>query len=258
MSEKIKNYLGIAVIITLLVLSGSAWFLIKTYSRSIEPSSFRSFSVSAEGKITALPDVAQFTFSIITQGGTNIAELMKENTKKVNAAIDFVKSLGVEQKDVKTQNYNLEPRYQYFSCPRDEVAACPPAEIAGYTITQTVLVKIRDFAKIGDLLAGVIKNGANSVSQLSFTIDDQTVLQDQAREQAIEKAKERAKKIAKAGGFRLGRLLSIDENVAYPYITPLSFGMAAEQGIAKSLPSPTIEPGSQEITVNATLRYEIE
>lgn len=256
MTEKIKNYLGIAIIISLLALSVSAWFFIKTYSRSIEPSSFRSFSASAEGKITALPDVAEFTFSVITQGGVNIAELMKENTKKVNAAIDFTKANGVEQKDIKTQNYNLEPRYQYFSCPSDKIAVCPPAEISGYTINQTVLVKIRDFTKIGDLLSGAIKNGANSVSQLSFTIDDQTLLQDQAREQAIEKAKERAKKIAEAGGFRIGRLLSIDEGVVYPYAMPSSFNMAAESGIKRA--APTIEPGSQEITVNVTLRYEIK
>lgn len=256
MNEKVKNYLGIAIIIALLVLSSSAWFFIRTYSRSIEPSSFRSFSANGEGKITALPDIAQFTFSVITQGGVNIAELTKENTKKVNSAIDFIKAGGVEQKDIKTQNYNLEPRYQYFSCPGDKAAACPPAEIVGYTITQTVLIKIRDFAKIGDLLSGIIKNGANSVSQLSFTIDDQTLLQDQAREQAITKAKERAKKIAMAGDFRLGRLLSIDEGIVYPYAAPLSFGMAAETVIKRS--TPTIEPGSQEITVNVTLRYEIE
>lgn len=241
-----------------LIAAYSGWKYVDAYSKSIEPSSFRSFSASAEGKITALPDVAEFTFSVITQGNTNIAELTKENTKKINAAINFVKTNGVEQKDIKTQNYNLEPRYQYFSCPRDEIVACPPAEISGYTITQTVLVKIRDFAKIGDLLSGVIKNGANSVSQLSFTIDDQTILQDQAREQAITKAKERAKKIANAGGFRLGRLLSIDEGVVYPYAMPLSLGAVAERGISKAPTAPAIEPGSQEITVNVTLRYEIK
>lgn len=261
MSENIKNYLGIAIIITLLVISGSAWYLIKIYSKSIEPSSFRSFSTTGEGKITAIPDIAQFTFSVITQGNKNIAALLKENTDKINKAIDFVKSQGVEAKDIKTQNYNLEPRYQYFSCPirnNEDVQPCPPPEIAGYTISQTVLVKIRDFNHIGDLLSGVIQKGANSVSELSFTIDDQTNLQNQARTEAIQKANQKADGIASAAGFKIGRLLSIDEGISYP-VPVYRFGAKEMAGIAAPASiAPDIEPGSQEITVNVTLRYEIK
>ena len=47
---------------------------------------------------------------------------------------------------------------------------CPPSEIIGYTVEQGVEVKVRDFAKVGDILAGVVENGANSTSQLYFTI----------------------------------------------------------------------------------------
>lgn len=261
MNNKIKNYLGVAIIIVLLFTAYAALSYVKTYSRSIQPSSFRSFSVSAEGKIVAVPDVAQFTFGVKTEGGKNISDLQKENTEKVNKAIEFIKSNGVEAKDIKTTNYSLNPRYQYYSCPRVEssVTPCPPPDIVGYTITQTVSVKIRDFAKIGDILAGVIENGANEVSSLSFAIDDITLVQDQARNEAIIKAKIRALSVAKAGGFRLGRLLSIEEG-AMPmyyndYAMTKSMGMGGE---AVSTVPPTIEAGSQEITVTMTLRYEIE
>ena len=60
--------------------------------------------------------MAQFTFNIITEGGKDISKIQKENTDKANKAISFIKSKGVEAKDIKTQNYNLEPRYQYYSC----------------------------------------------------------------------------------------------------------------------------------------------
>lgn len=257
MSEKIKNYLGIAIIIVVLVFAYATISYVSTYSKSIEPSSFRSFSVSGEGKIVAIPDVAQFTFSVIDQGGLNIADLQKKNTQKTNNAIEFLKSNNIEEKDIKTQSYNLTPRYQYFSCPRDVSAPCPPPEIVGYTVTQTVLVKIRDFNKIGNVLAGVIENGANSVSQLSFTIDDPTSLENQARTEAIAKAKEKAKLVAKAGGFSLGRLLSIEEGFVPGPI--FAKGIGGDFGVGtEALPPPTIEPGSQEITVNVTLKYEIE
>jgi len=260
MSESIKNYLGIAVAAILLVFAYAAISYVNSYSQSIEPSAFRSFTVSGEGKITAIPDVAQFTFSIITEGGKDIAKLQKENTEKGNKIIGFIKSQGVEDKDIKTQNYNLEPRYQYFNCyqPMDgKSKSCPPPEIVGYTIRQTVSIKVRDFFKIGDILAGAIENGANSVSQLSFEIDDIDKIKNQAREEAIKKAKEKAESIAKAGDFRLGKLLSIEEEGFAP--TPYYLkNMELSPMDAGGLPSPTIEPGSQEVTVNIVLKYEIK
>ncbi len=261
MTEKIKNYLGVAIIATILIVAGSAWKYVRYYGQSIEPSSFRSFAVSGEGKVVAIPDVAQFSFSVVTEGGKDIAKLQKENTEKVNSAINFVKSSGVQAKDIKTSGYNLNPRYQNYSCPVllggiEENRVCPPPEIVGYTITQTILVTVRDFGKVGEILGGVVEKGANSVSQLNFTIDDPTAVQNDAREEAIAKAKEKAKAIAKAGGFGLGRLLSIDEGgytpVPYYARADIGFGGALE----KAAP-PSIEPGSQDVTVTVSLRYEI-
>lgn len=268
MNERIKNFVGIAIVIGALALGYAAVEYSDAFSKSIQPSSFRSFTARGEGKVIAVPDVAQFTFSVITQGGTDIARLLRENTEKVNRAIAFVKSNGVDPKDVKTQGYNLEPRYQYFNCPtplvfpnRPEPQPCPPPEITGYTITQTVLVKVRDFGKIGETVGGVVDNGANSVSQLSFAVDDESAFESEARNKAIAQAKEKAKEIAKAGGFRVGRLLGIDESGYIPYYGDYFDGRGGG-GIAplaaeKAAP-PVIEPGSQEITVNVVLRYEIE
>ena len=91
MTTQIKNYLGIAIIISIIIFVFSFWNFTNSYSKSIEPSSFRSFSVSGEGKVVAVPDIAQFTFSVITEGGKNLTVLQKENTEKTNKAISFVK-----------------------------------------------------------------------------------------------------------------------------------------------------------------------
>lgn len=257
-----KNALGAAIIIGIFMAGYAVVSFANSYSKSIEPSSFRSFSVSAEGEVTAIPDVAQFTFSVITQGGKELGKLQGENTEKTNRAIEFVKDQGVEDKDIKTQTYNVDPRYQYFSCPRSlsgETEPCPPPEIVGYTVTQTVQVRIRDFEKIGDILSGVVENGANSVSQLSFTVDDPEERQSEARAQAIGKAREKAEAVAAAGGFRVGRLLSIQEGGYYPFpVFDYARGGAFAETAPQALPAPSIEPGSQEIKVNVTLVYEIQ
>ena len=90
--------------------------------------------------------MAKFSFSVITEGGKNLADLQKENTKKVNGAIDFVVANRVDKKDIKTTGYNVSPRYEYSSCPSSPIAReCPPPSIVGYTISQDVQVKVRDF-----------------------------------------------------------------------------------------------------------------
>ena len=274
MDPQVKNRLAYVAMFALIMGSLALWGYVHVYSKSTEPSSFRSFSVSADGDAVAIPDVALFTFEIITEGGTDVADLQQENTQKTNDAIAFVKSKGVDAKDIATQGYTVEPRYQYFDCGPTPVYyegggvsgmavpgvdhPCPPSEIVGYTVRTVVSVKVRNFKEAGNILSGVVQNGANSVSGLQFTVDDSAIVENEARAEAITKAKEKAQALANAGDFRLGRLLSISEGGG---VTPFydkrlyAEGMGGDMPIAA--PVPTIEPGSQEFHVMMTLTYEI-
>jgi len=263
MEQNIKNGLWVAIAVAILAVGYSAISYVNSYGKSIQPSSFRSFSVTGDGKATAIPDIAEFSFKVITEGGKDISSLQTDNTNKVNKTIEFVKSKGVEDKDIKTQYYNIEPRYQTYQCGitplygTSSVEPCPPASIVGYTITQSVDVKIRDFSKIGDIMAGVVSNGANSLGSLSFTIDDPSKVHSEARAQAITKAKEKAQSVAQAGGFRIGRLLNISEGYN-PYARYDYLSSAVGMGATKESAAPTIEAGSQEVSVTITMQYEIK
>lgn len=269
MTEKtnnlIKNGVWMIGAIAIAIIAYAGLLYARAYSESIQPSSFRSFSVSGEGKIAAIPDVANVSFGVITQGGKNTAETQKQNTEKMNGLIGFIKSQGVKDEDIKTQQFTIEPRYQYYDCSRRitlvanaNPTPCPPPDIVGYTVTQSALVKIRDFEKIGAIMGELSQSGANSISQLSFTIDDPAQIENKAREKAIRQAQEKAEAIAKTGRFTIGKLLSIDENNYQP--VPMYQGMG---GVAKSMAfeaapvAPTIEPGSQEVKITVSLRYEI-
>jgi len=264
MNQNVKNALGIVITLAVLAISYSAISYVNSYGKSIQPSSFRSFSVTGDGKTTAIPDVAEFAFTVITQGGKDVSSLQADNTGKINKAIEFVKSKGIETKDIKTQYYNIEPRYQTYQCQTvpvygaSTIQPCPPSLIVGYTITQSVDVKIRDFTKIGDIMSGVVSSGANQVGSLSFTIDDPTKVENEARAQAISKAKDKAQSVAQAGGFKIGRLLNIQEGYnPYPAYNDLSYGLGGGVKM-ESAPAPSIQPGSQEVNVTVTMQYEIE
>lgn len=254
MSDKVKNYLGITLIGALIIVAIVSLNIASVYSES---ASQRSFVVSAQGKSVVIPDIAQFTYGIITEGGKDIATLQQHNTNQTNKINDYLTSKGINKKDIQTQYYNVQPRYQYSAIPScNPGGICPPPEIVGYSISQTLLVKVREVSKAGDLLSGVVNNGANSVSQLSFTVDDPTTFQTEARKQAIQKAQEKAHSIAQAGKFTLGKLLSINEasDETYPYS---SYDVGSMEAGGKGGAAPMIEPGSQEVFVNVTLTYEI-
>ncbi len=268
MAYWLKNILGLAGVIAIICFAVSSLWYVNAFSRNSEPTSFRSFSVTGSGKATAIPDVARFTAQVITEGDTNLGSTQQKNTEKVNAVIAFIKTKGVEAKDIKTQNYSVDPRYQYFDCSqppavvgRQSVKPCPPPQIVGYTVEQTIAVTVRqkNVIVIGTLLSGVVTKGANSVSQLSFEVDDPTAVQSEARAQAIEKAQAKALSMAQAGGFSLGRLLSIDEGGSpMPLDSKQYFARPMATGSAIAQPSPTIEPGSQDVVVDITLKYEIQ
>ena len=75
MGRSIKQYFWVAVTVAVLVVAYAAWSYARTYSQSVEPSSFRSFSVTGEGKAVAIPDIASFSFSVVTEGGKDIGAL---------------------------------------------------------------------------------------------------------------------------------------------------------------------------------------
>lgn len=272
MNPKIKDYVAIAIVIILLITAGAAWKYVGVYADSITPGA--SFQATGNGKITAIPDVAEFSFGVTSEGGKDIAALQKDNTTKVNSAIDLVKSMGVAAADIETQNYSIQPRYQSYSCEPNVVIQapssrgepsiapvppkpCPPASIVGYTISQTVQVKVRDFPKIGDIIAGVTAKGVNNVSGLNFTIDDIEKVRTEARAKAIQDAQEKAQALAKAGHFTLGKIISIQEGNDYYMQQQYKSFDSVSAGAAAPMPAPAIEPGSQEVTDQITLVYEI-
>lgn len=232
------------------------WY-VSAYSRSVVPE--RTFTVSGEGKVVAVPDIATISLGVLTEGGKNLTELQKQNTEKINRIISYLKEQDVDEKDIKTEYYNISPRYQNTPCQiysptyPEIIRPCPLSqEIIGYSISQNLSVKVRNLSKAGDILAGAVERGANTVSGPNFTIDDPISFQNQAREVAIKEAREKAKVMAKAGEFRVGKLVSISEG----FFGPIPFfGLEAKEVSGAS--GPILEPGSQEVIISVTLTYEI-
>lgn len=249
----LKTMKGVAI----LLIAVAAVIYSFQYKRSVDNTyPGKTFSVDGTGDIDVTPNIAKFSASVITEGGKNVAEVQKTNTEKMNKVNAFLKEQGIEAKDLKTTQYTMNPRYSYPNCLSS--GTCPAPEITGYSVNQSLEVKVRDTEKLGDLLSGVVANGANSTSEVNFVVDDEDVSKDAARAEAISKAAKKANTMAKAGGFRIGKLVSIYENSNMnPVADSYGMGGGLEMSSAKVTPAPTIEPGTSTTKVQVTLTYEI-
>lgn len=210
------------------------------------------FSVVGSGTVYAKADIANLQVGLKTGTKKTAAEATADSTSKMNEIVAVIKGLSIEDKDIKTSDYNLNPVYNYTNDKGQE--------LVGYEVTQNLTLKIRDLSKIGDIIAKTTEKGANQVGNISFTIDDEYELKNQARELAIEKAKEKALLIADQSGMKLGEIKSVYEN-SDPIISPVMYSnakMDSQSSMGGGLTSPTIQSGQNEIKVEVTLIYEVK
>lgn len=209
------------------------------------------FSVSGSGTVYAKADIANISVGLKTGTKNTAVQASQESANKISRIIDEIRKLGIEEKDIKTSNYALNPVYNWTEGRGQE--------LIGYEVSQNLDLKIRDLNKIGDVIARTTQEGANQIGNIAFTIDDEYALKNQARVLAIEKAKEKAKLIAEQSGMKLGEIKNVTENSdspVYPMYSNAKMDLASGGG--ESLPAPEIKAGQNEIKVEVTLVYEVK
>ena len=198
--------------------------------------------------------LALITFAVQNEAKI-VAEAMSENTKKMNAVIDSIKKQGVESKDLKTASFSISPRYEWREKESCLIFPCPQGEriLAGYDVYQSLQVKIRNLEKVGLIIQGASDMGANDVSGLQFTVENEDELKSQARKQAIDEAMAKAKELASQLGVDLVRIINFSESGAWP-VPYFSLGM---EKAAVGGETPQIETGENKISLSVTITYEI-
>lgn len=218
-----------------------------------------SISVRGEGEVTALPDIGTFSFGVMAEA-TDASVAQTNSAEKINSVIAYLKESGIEEKDVKTMNYYLNPKYRYENTTCSANSYCPPGNpvIDGYTVSQTIQVKVRDLSQVGNLISGVGERGATDISSLSFTTDDDSNLKAETRAAAIADAQEKAKELANELGVRLVRVTGYYEEDGYTM--PYGSGMGGDAMANKSeiAQSPSLPTGENVTRSVVNITYEVE
>lgn len=206
----------------------------------------QQFNAMGEGKVLVAPDVAMVRVGFATPPKSNASEAVKENTFVMNRILKLVSDQGVANDDIKTASYMLTPQYEYPDGRQ---------RLLGYVASQELLIKIKDLAKVGDVIGGATAGGANQVSDIQFTLENPDAAKAEARVKAIEAARLKAELSAQAAGLTLKKLVNMYEQEQYPGPIYDGKGGGGAAGGGGTVP---VSQGSYEVVVQVTLVYEVK
>lgn len=201
-------------------------------------------AVQGHGTANGRPDLLTVNLGVETHGVT-AAEALDDNNQRTSNAIAVLEDNGVKPADRQTSDLSVRPDYD------------DDGQVVGYTVNSTVTARLRDLDRAGPMIDAVAFGTGNAIRLrgLWFSIDDDTELLAEAREQAVQRAIAQATQLTDAAGVNLGPVQSIDEtNGSFSH---LGREEASLDAAAESFSSTPIEAGSQEVSVDVTMVYEI-
>ncbi|MEN9338480.1 MAG: hypothetical protein RI945_205 [Candidatus Parcubacteria bacterium] len=255
------KFILILIAIFLAVLC-SISYGVKKYVSYTNP---RTIVITGKGEVNAVPDISTISFTArATSKEANTKTIQDELSKSISSVFEKLKALGIEEKDITTTSYSVNPKYEYENC-EVRTMIYPPTPcssksvIVGYEATENVSIKVRNTDNVGKVLAVLAEEKITEVYGPNFEVDNIDALKDEARAEAIEDAKEKAKDLSKSLGVRIKRIISFSDDSGNMYMPMMYKAMSDSSApVAGATREATIAEGEQNITSNVSITFQIE
>jgi uncharacterized protein YggE len=211
-------------------------------------------SVVGNGKVTAVPDVADINIGVVSQGPT-AKEALRDNSEAMVNLHKVLKERGVAAKDIETTQVQVSPVYSHPGARQPTQTEEFVPKVAGYRVVNTIDVTARDVHKLGEMLDAVVHAGANQVNGISFRVEKAEELLDEARRRAMADAKRKAILLAGEAGVVLGPARQIVESGSSPPRPTYLGAPMFQQTSPRS--APPVAAGEQELSVSIQVSYAI-
>jgi uncharacterized protein YggE len=213
--------------------------------------------VQADGTYEADPDLATMTFQIFSQD-KDIKHAYAAATQSMQRIVDLGSQNGLKKEDVTTGVLTVAPVYEGDRKKRAR----------SYYVQGNVVLRIRDFSRIGPILDGSVEDGVADFRSLTYSLADEEAAKKQAVAEAMRRAMGRASIALEQKGQKLGELryMSLDVKqlvgVAQLQTLPMYESELVEVNSGASLgkkqrmapPPPLPPPQPQKIAVSASVQ----
>jgi len=208
--------------------------------------------VTGQGSADLAPDMAILTLSVTRQAETARAAL-DANSLAMKEVLTAMKSEGIESRDLQTLGFSIQPNYIYP--PPKSSGEREPPRIVGYTVRNSLTVRVRDITAVGGILDKSVSLGVNEGGNIMFTNDDPSEAITQARIDAVNDAMAKANTLADAAGVKTGKLIEISEQTFNPRPMPMA---RAEMSLARSSDAVPVAAGENTYKVTVNISYAID
>jgi uncharacterized protein YggE len=200
-------------------------------------------TASGTGTTQGAPDTAEMYFGVTTTS-SNAQSALDDASKAAEQITSAVKKQGVAAEDIQTRDVSVYP--QMTEQDGKQV-------ITGYEASLSVQVKVRDIAKLGEVISAANAAGSNSISGPTFAIADPGPFRAKAIDAAVADARKSAEAMATAAGKSVGEVLSMSSSDVGP--VPQAYGAWDSAAGAAKVP---IEPGQLDITASVVVVFELK
>jgi uncharacterized protein YggE len=218
--------------------------LIMTMSYAQELKQVPMISVSGEGKVKVTPDQAAISISMETKG-TKADDVKRENDKKMDVILKFIKNSAIAKEDYQTRRVSLNPNYDYEKKKHTYIA------------TQTVQILLKDLSKYDALMEGLVNEGINRIDNVEFKSSKMIQLQSDARKLAMKDAKMKAEDYVSVLGQKVGKALLISDTSQIYQPQPRMYAMKS-MAMDESAPRETLAIGEIEITATVSVSFILD
>ena len=215
---------------------------------SVNVTSQQGIWINGQGKVTITPDIAALNLGVSVRAG-KVADAQSQAAEAMNQVITALNSNGVDQKDISTRYYTVNPVTKYDNVTQQST-------ITGYEVSNIANVTIRSIEKVGTIIDAVTTAGgdATRVNSIEFSVEKPEQFYSEARTSAMNDAKAKAQQLATLAGVTLGLPFYVTESATTP---PVPYDLSGRSLEAASTTTP-ISPGQTDIILNVQVAYSVQ
>jgi uncharacterized protein YggE len=160
----------------------------------------RTLTVSAEGRVTADPEIAILHIGFETPF-SDAKTAYAAGAKTSNEIVTALKQAGIPETSIRSESQhlkNFDYKTRKFKLVQKWTVKTPPERVA-------------------EILDIVIAAGATDSGEVEWIVKDEKALEDQALDKAATRARADAEVLAKSMGVHLGAVIYVTNEVSIPY-----------------------------------------
>jgi uncharacterized protein YggE len=208
--------------------------------------------VAGRAELYRPPDQARVKLSFYAPGKTanEATEAVSARARALDAA---VRAIDAQKTALERTDFSVRPVMK-------EGGSRRPDKINGYEATAAVTIRVKDLALLARTVEAAVNSSPDTFSDVEFFIDDTLKARTAARKAAIEDAVAKARIYSEGAGYRLGKLLLVEEGgggmiaqTGNRAIRAESFSRDADSTVTP----PPIAPEAQLYTAEVSVVFEV-